>query len=566
MNQFTPEENNLKIITKITLPEMRKLILLYSLVLLIGCGKKSTEDAPAIPKSVIAIDVSEASPGDAIIVKLNQKNPSPEINISLNGKEVRGYTFSDSAYIFTIPVVPAGAIALSIPSLANSNTLNLNIKSYAPISNPQAVINEYVVKRNEGIDSLTKVVPGSNFQPSTTSIDLLNQLKEEWDLKISTLNPNDKELLAYVLQRNMLVPAQYNFEQLPPGSYARILDTGDKLVAIAKTYVTIQGICLASIPFMVTSGYAFLAAPNPISGLIFLGFYTTFIVTREVAVRRAEEVGRLKGVAEEITETFAQRTSFTNLEEKTLYMDIKFRNLVAGDVAIHPDVNVAYTTEQTFANKDRDIEGLHNKIIQKTVKLRGGYPSYNIKIGKSAQGAIVLPVEGEEIIVKGVSDSRITHTVFYSGTTKKVRMESTANVEIPFDLTIAYRRSIDNKEYTKNIQCLYKPEIDSIDYYKSIIPGSWSNVWQYDFANNGVFSFYQEDYITLSAGGNALWTSTRDYTGATHNYSNPLSWSVYKSGNIYIMTLGDQLGRITPTNLLFDSQPATRFKVTTKKN
>lgn len=514
---------------------MRKLILLYCLLLFIGCSKEDKQPStPPEPKVTLSLDIAEALPGDAVVVKINQRSTSPEVNIMLGSRTVKGYATGDSAYVFIVPVISPGATTLSITALSNSNVLNLTIKNYSPISNPQTVIDEYVSKRDKSIDSVMKVVPGSNFQPSPQSAVILSQIKEEWDLMYSSLSASDKELLGYVLQRNMLDPTQYSFEQLPAGYFARTSDTGDRLVAIAKTYVTVQSICLGTIPLLVTSGYAFVSFPNPISGLIFLGLFTTFIVTREVAIRRAEEVGRLKGVAEEITETFAQRTGFTNNQERTLNMEIKFRNLLSSDAGIAQDITSAFSTEQIFTNKDREVENIYSKATPKTTKLKGSYPSYANKIGNLPQGNMVLPIEGEQIIVKGVSDSRISYTTSFSGTTKMIKISSTVNVDIDFDIQVAYRRSLDGKEFTKDIPCtLIGTEPESV----SIVSGNnQAGVANSTLSNalvvvvkdiNGNAMSGVTVLWTVSAGGGQLTTAT-GATGSNGQASN--NWKLGASG------------------------------------
>lgn len=496
---------------------MKTLIFCLSFLLFIGCSKDEKQPTtPPEPKVTLSLDIAEALPGDAVVVKLNQRSTSPEVNIMLNSKTAKGYATGDSAYVFIVPVMPAGATNLSIPALSNSNVLNVTIKNYSPVSDPQPIIDEYVSKRNKSIDSILKVVTGSNFQPSPQSAAILSQVKEEWDLMYSSLSASDKELLAYVLQRNMLDPTQYSFEQLPPGYFARTPDTGDKLVAIAKTYVTVQTICLATIPLLITSGYAFISLPNPISGLIFLGLFTTFIVTREVAIRRAEEVGRLKGVAEEITETFAQRTGFTNNQERSLNMEIKFRNLINSDAGIAPDITSAFSTEQVFTNKDRAVENMYTKATTKTTKLKGSYPSYANKIGTLPQGNMVLPIEGEQIIVKGVSDSRISYTTSFSGTTKMIKISSSVNVDIDFDIQMAYRRSLDGREFTKNIPCtLIGTEPESV----SIVSG-----------NN-------QTGVPNSSLPNALVVVVKDINGNAMS-GVPVSWNVSAGGGQLITTTG----------------------------
>ncbi len=514
---------------------MKQLFLPFILLFLIlaGCSKENQkkEDVPDLIS--LSLSADNALPGDAIIIKYNKKITSAETNIVLNAITVKGYASGDSAYVFVVPVIASGKVSVSIPGISQANGLELTIKDYTRISNPMAVIDEYVDKRNKSIDSVSKVVAGSNFQPSAQSMILLNQIKEEWTLQMNSLSPGDKELLAYVLQRNMPHPSQYSFTELPAGYYARPggiqTDVGDKLVAIAKNYVTAKVICLGSIPFLVGSGYAFILAPNPISGLIFLGVFTTFIISREVAIRRAQEVGRLKGVAEAVTNADAQRLTaveFLNNTEKSLAMSVGFRNLSSVDANIHPDINTAFTTEQTFVNKDKEVEAMYAKATAKTSKLKTAYPSYTSHIGQEAHDDMTLSMEGKNIIVKGVSDPRIGFTTSITGSTKKIKINSTATTEFNFNIQVAYKRTLDGKEFTRQINCLYKPEFDSTALYKA------SSIGKYrvnNYKGNGPNS---ELYAELGADGRIVYTLYNDPSWA-NGTTFGASWTIVKYNGRY---------------------------------
>ena len=52
---------------------------------------------------------------------------------------------------------------------------------------------------------------------------------------------------------------------LQPGDFKS--DVGDKLVALAKTYVTVHTVCVGTIPVLLVSGASFFLVPNPVSAL-----------------------------------------------------------------------------------------------------------------------------------------------------------------------------------------------------------------------------------------------------------------------------------------------------------
>lgn len=448
---------------------MRLLITALCFIFLLSCNKSGNKDENSQPPpatTTLSLNVTEATPGDAVEIKVNKNSLATEVTIALGSTTLKGYAKGDSSYVFIVPVLSPGAVNVFIPSIAGSNTMNLKIASYTPVSDPQAIINDFIDKRNKSIDSIANPPSINGFQPSQATISMLNQLKEEMDLQLSKLSSSEKELLSYAIQKNKPDPAAFTQDILAPSYYAKLPgmdgDVGDRLVAMAKSYVTVQGVCLSTIPIMVASGVALLVAPNPFAAAVFIGAFTTFIISRENAIRRAQEVGRLKGVAEVITDGDAQKlmeAGFTNNQEKTLSMSVSFRNLASTDAGINGDVASAFASEQSFVNKDKEIESMYGKIKTSSwfTKLSAAYTAYVSVIGKVSQGTTTLPVDGNNIIVKGVSDSRINYTTSLSGSSRKVKITSSATSEISFNLKLAYVRTLDGKEITKDVACVFKP-------------------------------------------------------------------------------------------------------------
>jgi len=498
-------------------------------ILFAGCSKKDNQPEPEPKKVLLSLNSSTALPGDIILVKSDKRNTLSSVNININSTTIKGYSIQDSSYYFIVPVLNPGIVAIEIPEIVGGNKLSLTINTYTPITNTQAVINDFVIKRNSSFDSVTKVISGSNFQPSPQSIVLFTQIKEEWDLQISKLSTADKDLLAYILQRNMPVPNQYSFSEFPVGYFGRPTgsDVGNLLVAKAKLYVTAQVVCLGSIPFLVGSGYAFVAAPNPLSGAIFLGVFTTFVISREVAVRYAEETGRLRGVADAISGADAQRpqaVEFKNNTEKALSMSVSFRNLSMADASIQADISNAFSTEQKYVTEDKVVESMYSKAAAIFSKLKGLYPTYSSIIGRRSGSSMTLAANGSEILFKSVSDSRISVSTTLSGATRKVIVTSAATTEINFNIEVAYKRSLDGKEFTKNIACLYKPEFDSTSLYAASLLGKYLKT-PADPAGSSTFCTVKADgTATYTVYNNPSWPDGRAF-GA--------SWGVTKQNGRY---------------------------------
>lgn len=99
---------------------------------------------------------------------------------------------------------------------------------------------------------------------------------------------------------------------------------------------------------------------------------------------------------------------------------------------------------------------------------------------------------------------------------------------------------------SKKVQTINASLDDSTEYYKNLVLGTWTNTWTSDFRNTGVREFYEEDEIQIRTGGVAYWTQARYYTGNISITGTDVGWKIYHSGNIYIMQIGAQSGRITP--------------------
>lgn len=173
-------------------------------------------------------------------------------------------------------------------------------------------------------------------------------------------------------------------------------------------------------------------------------------------------------------------------------------------------------------------------------------------------GTTATGINYSQVSINGITNPNVTVTANnVAGSSFSIRLNTPLTTSQTTSFNVLYQ--------SQKVQTINAMVDDSTEYYKSLVPGVWFNTWDYDFNNNGNFSFYEEDKIICSAGGSALWTEARYYTGVVQPMSISLSWSVYRSGSIYIMQLGAQTGRITP-NLSFFNTPANRLKLHTHKN
>lgn len=535
---------------------MKKLSLFLCLILILAaCSKKDKNNPVAEEQTTLTIDSSFALPGDALKIKLNKKITQAEVIINLGTVQTKAYAGNDSEYVFFLPVLAPGTTAITVPSIKNANSLTLTVRDYTAIADPQLVINEFVSKRNSCIDSLAKSIAGSSYQTSPQTALMITQLKEEWDDQFAKLQANDKQLLAYILKKMMPQPAEFSSILRQSNNILikeqGLIDAGDRLVNSAKKFVTLQIACLVQIPFIVTSLYALILVPNPVSAIILAGSLISFIIFREAAIRQAQYVGSLPGVAESISNASVNRVmanEFNNNTEKTIEVDVLFRNLKSTDQAIQQNISKAFTSENELQTKDREIQTLYTKATQYTSKLKAPYNAYASTIGNYPQVTTTSPGTGSEVIIKGVSDNRISYTSSLTNGNRRIKISSTSTQQINFDINVAVKRPLDGVEFVKNIPCVFIPVPDSTDYYKNLVLGNWTINW-YDGPNGD--KFMQEDKIEVKPNGIATRYESRYASGLVEQYSITYSWSVTKSNGMYIMRIDTHSGRITPTQLQF---------------
>lgn len=459
---------------------LRKLPLFASLFLLFIMSCSKQEDPVIIEESpIFTLVISEFTPGDIVEIKSNKTLMSSDIDIVLNNSTIKAYKLNDFSYVFTLPVIPSGKYDLKLPTINKDLILDLTVKTYTPITNPTEVIAAYIVTRNKCFDEMSKNISVIPFKTSLETLQMIDQIKQEWDFQFNKSSDKDKELLAYALQKQQISTDWFNFPNDIPASYFAKKngvqnDVGDKLVTYAKTYITAQVVCVKSIPATLATGTVFLIAPNPITAGLFLISFTTFIVSKEVAERNGVAVGSLKGVAEAVTDFSFQKIAaleLINNFEKNITMSVNFRNLKSTDATIQSDISAAFTGENELVAKDNEVKALYQKATSFTEKLKGMFSSYSPAIGKTSERNLTSVVLGSDIIIKGSSDPKVTITSKIVGTNQVIKASSTSNTDINFNLKVAYKRKIDGQEVVKDIACVLKKSLAIGQSYQGGIIG-----------------------------------------------------------------------------------------------
>lgn len=448
---------------------MKLSFVLALIVLLIGCSKKDKTELPVVVEpTALTIDSSQATPGDALRIELDKKITQTQVFIQIGTTQVKGYAANDSEYVFFMPEAAPGKVAITIPSIKNSNSLSLTVKQYTPIADASVVIAEFANKQNSCIDSIKKIATKINQPISAHTLVMIDQLKQEWNDQLAKLQAADKVQLAYVLKKIMPQPADFSLgfrkANNPVNKLTGVADAAERLMGEARKYVTLKIACLVQIPVIVTSLYSLILAPNPISALLLAGSIGAFIILREAVLQQVQVIGSLPGIVEYITEANVNRVltnEFYNNTTKAIAMNVQLRNLKTTDRNIHSDISNAFDAESEMAVGDQKVEGMYTKAKEYTTKLKEPYEPYVSGMGRYPLITDVSAVDANEILVTGVSDSRIGYSAFVSGSSQMIKITSTAGQEIPFDINLAFKRTLDRAEFTKKIACLFKPEIAS---------------------------------------------------------------------------------------------------------
>lgn len=474
----------------------KKLSIFFTVGILLftSCSKDETTEEQKVSYSLVS---SETVPGEVVEIKTSKENKEQEIEVLLDGKPVKAYANGGYSYVFMTPVLTSGNYDIILPSNKDNVTLKIKIGNYVAITKPEEVINEFISNRDESFEEIKKI----GATPETLL--LIDQIKQEWEVQYSKVSEADKLQLAYILQKNIINPDWFSVPSEYPESYYNksavfALDAGEKLVTTAKEFVTAETVCLASIPALVGTGRLFIAAPNFVTGAIFVATFTVFIVSREVAIYKAKQVGSLKGVAEAVSDLSNKTGDLVLVKDVDTDVSLKvnFRNLKEADLNIQPDITKAFNGEKKFAEEDGKIKKLYDQAIQFTQKLKGVFANHTAGIGKTPERSMTLAVLDKDIIVKSSSNADVKISTTLNGEVRKIKATSTSTKDIDFTLKIAYKRAVDGVEIVKDIPCVLKASATllgtwELESFENGIP-----VGQYRYSYNNTCKSIATSYST----------------------------------------------------------------------
>ncbi len=512
---------------------------LFSLLLL-SCKKNEGTTEPQAPIE-FTINKSEATPGDIIELKANSKLSVATVDISFNSSMVKGYLKGDSSYVFMVPVAPEGAVAIKFPKLPNANNLQLTIGKYAPITNSQSVIDNYVYDRDRLIDTLLKVRP-NGYQLPVATITLIKQLKDDWNLQMKKMSSEDKLMLAYILDKNRIPASLFTESAFPSDTKsARLLGPTNEetnlLITHGKVFVTRAVIAVVAGKAMIDTGVFLLNAPSVLSATLFGVSVLTFTLSVHKAQEEAEIIAKLPGVEETLLKFTASRITaveFKNNDEKQLQMTMKARSLNLNDIGLNPEIDAMFKIQSELKNIDTKVENIYNSAVKYISSVTSPYTPYSPLIGQSPAITKDVEVDGSDITVTSVSDSKIFYTTSLVGNVRKIKVTSNSVVDVPFKIMISYKRSIDQKEFTAEIDAIYKaPEPFSL----SLVSGNNQKADANKALSNPLVVSVKDNKGLPLSGVSVAWnvtsgggkvTNTTTLTNANGQASN--TWTIGASG------------------------------------
>ena len=215
---------------------------------MVSCTVENGSAGVETGETVMSLSTNQVLPGDAVRLKSNTKILSAEIEVFLNEKVVKAYAIDDYNYVFILPVINSGDYILKVPAKSGTYDLMLNVGEYDAISNPDDVITDYVLNREKRFETIKNTSSFLNEKEL-----LISQISEEWDYQFNQASEKDKELLAYLLQRQTIDPDWFTSETDLPFSYYvkgtnELNITDSNLLALAKAYFTAHNFTVSSIP------------------------------------------------------------------------------------------------------------------------------------------------------------------------------------------------------------------------------------------------------------------------------------------------------------------------------
>ncbi len=556
----------------------RTLLLLFFALLLNFASCKKGQKEPVV-ENTVTLDKSAVLPGDVVTVSTNFSISATASTITIGTKQTSLVRTEDKKAMFVVPVLASGQYTLDFSSLG-AKTVSLTISAYQPITNPQAVFDQF---RSDATAAMAVMESLKNDPVSPlpeSEYTFMADLNTQLNAIYTTLSVEDKLQAAYTLQRLSFVKvdmttlddtkgffslaaAQTGYKTLAgPKSTndADYADPAESLVKTGKKFIGSMSFTVASVGI----GVLALQAPEP-SGLskliaVAAGMTAGYHLSQSLALidrifnligmpsaindpvftsTNSSTIGvNSKSVQSLVSTTAASGLTLYNNNPVNLSVTSKFRTLSKADASSANDfVKSVFQGEQQMASMYNALQSGFNKVkswFSGKAPVLSGYTS-KLKT-TSAEKDYYLPAGA--LTVNNVSDASVTLTAVPKDNKLVLTATSstgTAEKPVAFDLT--YTNATLGTTVKKTISATYDPRVTLL--------GTW-------YLKQSVFTNrYGGGNIVMESGQNftpvGSWTFNSNGTVSLFE-SSPQNWgwkftSATNSGGTFTLaTLGFFIG------------------------
>jgi hypothetical protein len=488
--------------------------LLFFLVVLGIASCKKGQKEPIIEKTV-SLDKSAVFPGDLVTVSTSFSLPSASSMLTIGNKQVTLVATEDKKAVFTVPVLTSGNYTINFSALDVNTSPNLTVNAYEPITNPQAVFDQFKDKTEVAMTEMV-VLKNDPIAPlSAEDYAFMVDLNTQLNAIYSTLNTEEKLLAAYSMQK-------LSFEQIDLASLdnssdlyalsstaasfqprqaiaqvanARIVssqsvnatadaaadaDPGESLVRTGKKFVTSMSFTVSAIGI----GILALEAPEPTGLTKFIAIAAGITAGYQLS-QALTLVGRICsqfGVPSTINDPVFRPATTMSLNSKstqsfaassaaaglTLYNNApvnlevtsKFRTLTTADAGSSNDlIKSIFQSEQQLATMYNKLQSAFNKVKSWFSGKSPALPGYVSKMkATSSEKDFYLPAS--TLSISNVSDAAVSVTATPKDGQLVVTASSsigTAEKPLTFDLT--YKNATLGTSVKKTINTTYDPRV-----------------------------------------------------------------------------------------------------------
>jgi sugar lactone lactonase YvrE len=356
-------------------------------------------------------------------------------------------------------------VTIDYTSVGASRQLTLTISPYTAITQPATVLQNFKTNIEAALANLQQHVNSPVIHLNADYLATIKYMKEVITENFNQLTSEEQLQLAYFLQNNSVDAAAFELDELNAANYrinSMETDPGERLwkVALGFRNSTIKTITF----FSVGAGLAYIPSPDLFTKLLAFGSFVTGTVYLSDALSKVEEIGSLKGLADQLTD-FSNRQYGEDAQELVLFKEAdkkvafraSYRNLIKTDQASTiPVIADVFAAEKSVSKMHADILSAYNKITSWFKKAFPAFPAYLNPI-KTTATRINYPLAGHKLVLKNVSDSAVKVTYTAADTVLIIKASSkslTADRQFTFD--VSYTDAKLGVTITQKINAIYK--------------------------------------------------------------------------------------------------------------